>query len=143
MTLRPEILHADIVKQRRAPLCCKRVIALQKDRQTLAGGTDRHLRMYPSIFRCLVPGKPLHGCCLPVFPAREIHAQRKLYRRLAAHVFAPGLDLVAVTGDGLSLLEYARLGADKVEGDLLGAPAAMHVVQVPIFVDTVYNRISP
>jgi hypothetical protein len=33
----------------------------------------------------------------------------------------------------------ARLGADKVKGDLLGPLAAVHVVQVLVFMDTMYN----
>jgi hypothetical protein len=57
-------------------------------------------------------------------------------------MLAPGLDLVAVTGDGLGLTIDAGLGAHKVKGDLLGALAAVDVVEVLVIMDTMCNRIS-
>jgi len=54
-------------------------------------------------------------------------------------MLSPGPDLVTVPRDRLRTLGYARLGADKVKRDLLGALAAVHVVQVLVFMDAMYN----
>jgi hypothetical protein len=57
-------------------------------------------------------------------------------------VFAPGLDPVAVTGNGLGRAVDPGLGADEIERDLLGALAALYVCRILVFMDTMYNRVS-
>jgi len=138
-----EIQDPHVVKQRRAPLCGERMIALQKQGKRLPIGPDRDLRVYPGLFFCLIPRVPCDRSSLPVFTTCEIYPKKKLHRRLAAHVLSPDLDLVAVARDRLRMLEYPRFGADKVEGDLLRALASLDIGRVLIFVDTMYKTAFP
>ena len=139
----PQICNARIVKQRRTALRGVAVVTLQKHGQCLAACPDSDLSVYPDILPGLIPGMPGHGRGLPIFAASEIHAQRKLHRRFAAHVFAPGLDLVLVSRNGLGTAEYAGLGADKVERDLLRALAAFHIGRILVFIDAMCNSACP
>ena len=67
-----QVHHPHIIKQRRAALDGKGMVAFQKDGQGLAGSPDCQLGMHPSLFLCLVPGMPRHSCCLPALSAGEV-----------------------------------------------------------------------
>jgi hypothetical protein len=54
-------------------------------------------------------------------------------------MLAPGLDLEAVSGNGLGVAPDSRLGTDKVKGDLLGALAAVDVAGVLVLMDPMYR----
>ncbi len=122
-----QICNAHIVKQRRTTLRGVAVATLQKHSQCLAACPDGNLSVYPDILPDLIPRVPGHRCGLPLSAAGEVHAQREFYRRLAAKMLAPGLDLVVMPGDGLDLAVDTGFGADKVECDLLRTLAAFHI----------------
>ena len=112
--LRPLVHYPHIVKQRGISLRGKGMVALQEHAQGRTAGPGRDLGMHPDILLRLVPGLPGDRRCFPVLATGQVHTQRQLHRRLALHVLAPGLNLVAVPRDGLCTLEDARLSADKV-----------------------------